>query len=409
MRDSLAPTEIADLLAHAAWIRALAGALVRDDARADDLAQETWIAALRHPPAASLPARPWLAQVLRNLLRMDLRGDRRRRTREEAAHKTAELDGAGADTPELLLTRAQQQRALAGLVIELVEPYRSTILLRFFEGLSAAEIAHREGVPPGTVRWRLKRGLDQLRAELDRSHAGSRQAWQLALAPLGAGAPDGGAATALSAPAAMPAAMPAATPAALKGVPIMKTLLSASAVVAGLAGGALLMSPSARPKPPAAACAPAVPHAAAVSRPVPAPAQKLDAMQRQLLLQRIVTAQRRPGGSATATPAPPLDAAYIRAQIQTLLPLLKECYENTHRSHGGARGKLVVDFTIVGEPDLGALVSESAINDAGSTLTDADLRECVRETMYAARFPAPTSGGEVHVSYPFAFSPTETP
>ena len=249
---------------------------------------------------------------------------------------------------KLALTR---ERALAGLVIELVEPYRSTILLRFFEGLSAAEIAHREGVPPGTVRWRLKRGLDQLRAELDRSHAGSRQAWQLALAPLGAGAPDGGAATALSAPAAMPAAMPAATPAALKGVPIMKTLLSASAVVAGLAGGALLMSPSARPKPPAAACAPAVPHAAAVSRPVPAPAQKLDAMQRQLLLQRIVTAQRRPGGSATATPAPPLDAAYIRAQIQTLLPLLKECYENTHRSHGGARGKLVVDFTIVGEPE----------------------------------------------------------
>lgn len=407
MRDSLAPTEIADLLAHSAWIRTLAGALVRDDARADDLAQETWVAALRHPPAASLPARPWLAQVLRNVLRMGLRGDRRRRTREESARETAELDGAGADTPELLLARAQQQRALADLVIELAEPYRSTILLRFFEGLSAVEIAHREGVPPGTVRWRLKRGLDQLRAELDRCHAGSRQAWQLALAPLGAVSQEGGAGTALSAPAAMPAA--------LKGVPIMKTLLSASVVIAGLAGGALLMSPSARPHHPAAACAPAEPPAPASAQ-SHAPAQKLDAQQRQHLLQRIIQmrqtrqTQRRPArGDTTATPAPPLDAAYIRAQIQTLLPLLKECYENTLRGHGGVRGKLVVDFTIVGEPDLGALVSESAINDAASTITDADLRECVRETMYAARFPAPTSGGEVHVSYPFAFSPTETP
>ncbi|HEY1587504.1 MAG TPA: hypothetical protein VGH63_17525, partial [Polyangia bacterium] len=37
-----------------------------------------------------------------------------------------------------------------------------------FEGASAAEIARRDGVPAGTVRWRLKVALDQLRARLGR-------------------------------------------------------------------------------------------------------------------------------------------------------------------------------------------------------------------------------------------------
>ena len=35
-----------DLLAHVGWVQALARSLVRDSAAADDLAQETWMAAL---------------------------------------------------------------------------------------------------------------------------------------------------------------------------------------------------------------------------------------------------------------------------------------------------------------------------------------------------------------------------
>ena len=54
--NTAAGTELPALLAHSAWVRRLAGCLVRDDALADDLTQETWLAALRHPPAAELPA-----------------------------------------------------------------------------------------------------------------------------------------------------------------------------------------------------------------------------------------------------------------------------------------------------------------------------------------------------------------
>jgi len=61
-------------------------------------------------------------------------------------------------------------------VSALEEPYRSTVLLRYGEELTPAEIARRYGLPAGTVRWRLKQGLDRLRVEMDRAQ-GSRRAW----------------------------------------------------------------------------------------------------------------------------------------------------------------------------------------------------------------------------------------
>ena len=46
--------------------------------------------------------------------------------------------------------------------------------------------------------------------------------------------------------------------------------------------------------------------------------------------------------------------------------------------------KLFVQFTIVGEPDVGGLVSESKIVEEGSTLKLTSVRECIRDVMYKA-------------------------
>src|ERR671928_500406 len=70
--------------AHGSWMRALARRLA-SDADADDLAQETWRAAIESPPDGTRPLRPWLAQVLRNTIRTAFRRARRRRTREREA------------------------------------------------------------------------------------------------------------------------------------------------------------------------------------------------------------------------------------------------------------------------------------------------------------------------------------
>jgi len=168
------------LLEHADWLRALARALVRDSHDADDLAQETYAAALANPPTAGRPVRPWLAGVMRNLARFRARGAGRRQRREQTAQK---LDQPAA-TPAELVERVQTQKLMADLVLRLDEPFRSTILLRYYEGYSAAQIARELDIPAGTVRWRLKRGLDQMRGELDRAHAGERKAWLAAVAPL---------------------------------------------------------------------------------------------------------------------------------------------------------------------------------------------------------------------------------
>ena len=175
-----------ELLSHASWVRGVAYALVRDAATADDLVQETWLAALRRPPEGDRPVRPWLAGVVRNLVRQRHRGETRREQREEVAARRQASEPL--PSPAELAARLDTQQRLTAHVKELPEPFRATVLLRYFEGLAAAEIARRNGVPAGTVRWRLKKALELLRERLDAEHDGDRRAWVLALVPLAASA-----------------------------------------------------------------------------------------------------------------------------------------------------------------------------------------------------------------------------
>ncbi|MEZ6016731.1 MAG: sigma-70 family RNA polymerase sigma factor [Planctomycetota bacterium] len=176
MDTSLSQEQIERLFAHTDWLRALARRLVRDASAAEDLVQETWLAALKAPPDDTLPVRPWLAGVARRLALMQFRGDSRRAAREARVARAEGLPSTAELIAELDL-----QRDLSKLVANLAEPVRTTVLLRYQEGLSSAEIARRQGVPAGTVRWRLKRGIDQLRVELD-ERFGGRTSWLGALA-----------------------------------------------------------------------------------------------------------------------------------------------------------------------------------------------------------------------------------
>ena len=56
-----------ELLAQSDWVRALARSLVRDEGAAEDLFQDTWVAALRSPPSERGALRGWLARVTRHL------------------------------------------------------------------------------------------------------------------------------------------------------------------------------------------------------------------------------------------------------------------------------------------------------------------------------------------------------
>src|SRR5688572_26651647 len=176
-----------ELLAHTDWLHGLARALA-GDANADDVVQETYEIALRTPPKQAGPLRPWLGGVARNVARMATRGRVRRERREQAVPVHDDVP-----SPEALYARAQIQQKVNRLVLELNEPLRSTLLLRFFEGLSAADIARAQGIPAATVRSRLKDALDRIRAQLDAEHENDRRAWAGVLLPLPAAMPHGGA------------------------------------------------------------------------------------------------------------------------------------------------------------------------------------------------------------------------
>lgn len=167
-----------ELLRHAQWIRGLARALVKDEATAEDVVQETWVAALRHAPAES-KLRPWLRSVVRNFARQHHRSSGRRSDHEAGAKEPGELPG-----PDELSERLEMEQRLTRELARLDEPFRSTLMHRYYDNLEPAEIARRLGEPGGTVRWRLKRGLEILRARLDDVHDGDRKTWCLALLPL---------------------------------------------------------------------------------------------------------------------------------------------------------------------------------------------------------------------------------
>ncbi|NUP95289.1 MAG: sigma-70 family RNA polymerase sigma factor [Planctomycetaceae bacterium] len=167
------------LLERSAWARRLATGLVNDAALADDLAQDAQLAALGHRFEDEPSLRNWMVTVLRRLAARSRRSDAHRRVREERSARPERVDG-----PDAIVARAQQHERLVRLVLELGEPYRSTVLLRYFDELSPARIADLQKLPLATVKTRLSRALQLLRERLDHDCSGKRAEWLSAFAPL---------------------------------------------------------------------------------------------------------------------------------------------------------------------------------------------------------------------------------
>src|SRR6185503_16110462 len=81
-----------------------------------------------------------------------------------------------APSTDALAARADAEQIVIRAVLALDEPYRSVVLLRFFEDLPPRRIAERLGVPVETVRTRLRRALAKLREDLD-GRVGGTEAW----------------------------------------------------------------------------------------------------------------------------------------------------------------------------------------------------------------------------------------
>lgn len=181
MSDSY-PDDISALVSeHGPFLRGLARALVRNPCDADDLAQETWAAALTGPFGRIERPRAWLSMVLRRKVVSRARMEGARAVRATDPMESEAVSSAL--SPMDTVAQIERDQLLLRAMEALREPYRTAIYLRYREGIGAEEIAKRTGAPVKTVRTRLHRGLAGLRDQLDRL-SGDRRTWLASLAPL---------------------------------------------------------------------------------------------------------------------------------------------------------------------------------------------------------------------------------
>lgn len=179
--SELQTTDRSHLIDQHAKLRALAYHLVRPQ-DAEDYVQDTFVTALSNAESKAASPRspgPWLRQVLRNKVRADARRGRRWNELESLVPA-----GGDADRPDDHSAEAELAGALRDVLNDLDEPYRSALTERFYGERTAAEIAERAGIAPGTIRWRVHEGLRRMRQELDRRF-GKRSHWYGAAVVLG--------------------------------------------------------------------------------------------------------------------------------------------------------------------------------------------------------------------------------
>ncbi len=146
------------VLAELDWLQRFASELLADQAAAEDVAQQTLLAALEARLEPGLPLRPWLRSVARNFAYQSLRrGAARAGIPYDPPTRSETLPA------DALVIARESKRAWVERVKRLSAPNRDAVLLRYYLGLSCERIARRLSCPVATVRSRLKRALAELR------------------------------------------------------------------------------------------------------------------------------------------------------------------------------------------------------------------------------------------------------
>ena len=136
-------------------------------AEAEDVLQEVymtvWGKAARFDEQKASPI-TWLAVIARNKAIDRLR---MRRPATDGLEAATDIADSGASAFELV-EQDQQIERLSGCLEELEERQQSSIRAAFLDGASYPQLAEREGVPLGTMKSWIRRGLARLKGCLER-------------------------------------------------------------------------------------------------------------------------------------------------------------------------------------------------------------------------------------------------
>jgi RNA polymerase sigma factor (sigma-70 family) len=192
--------------------------------------------------ASTLDKRPsltgWLHTSTVYAARKAIRSARRRHAREQEALMMQEQSQT--DGPEIEWERLQPD--LDALLLELKEPDREALLLRYFRQCSFAELGRKLGVTDNAARMRVERALDKLRdGVVRRGMTSSVSALAVLLARQSVGlAPDGLAASVVASSMAVVATATGPTTVVAAVMSHAKPIAAGMLIAAGIVAPALI-------------------------------------------------------------------------------------------------------------------------------------------------------------------------
>ena len=170
--------DIADLVEqHAPLLYGLARRLSGCSADAEDLVQQTFLAAQSHGDQLrdTKRVRAWLCTILRNEFLKLLR--------QRGRSRVVSIDVIG-DVSSVAPTESPfDSEALQQALDALPGEFRLPLVMYYFEDLNYREIASELDVPIGTVMSRLSRGKARLRERLESQFSTTRSAHTMSTSP----------------------------------------------------------------------------------------------------------------------------------------------------------------------------------------------------------------------------------
>ncbi|MCH9687550.1 MAG: sigma-70 family RNA polymerase sigma factor [Deltaproteobacteria bacterium] len=372
-----------------AWIHAIARRLA-GASDAEDVAQEAVIAAQQTDDKG----RDWLFGVVRNQWRMRARAATRRRSRERHAPAIGRIED-----PEARAVRTQVAEILRRSLESLSDRDRRIVTLRYCEDWNASEIGDALGLPPATVRTRLRRSLAKLRERLELQYEGHRP-WQASFlllpSPSTAAHPvtaSGGAST---------------TAVSVSAIVILSGLVALGVVAAASQRSdddALAQQPRHRAGSPelAVSSEPSSSSGTSGARALPSSSVIRWRRLREALLdarnERIERVERTLPDAQTSDDvddaADDLRLLFFPEHGSAMQPLLDalseqaaESLKECARLHPHDEGTLRVRARIIAEVDIGVVVESVTVQE--DSVGDVGLVECVEASTYAFHFPEPT-------------------
>ncbi len=162
-RSKTVAATIEDLVReHAKTVFRVGYSVLRNHADAEDVAQETFMKALRHGRIDDIDNhKAWLVKIAWRLAL-----DRAKRRAPEPIEELIENLRSPVELPDQAVSDRERGELMRRLMMSLPADLREVVVLSAVEEMTSADVASAMGIPEGTVRSKLMRARQRMKEKL---------------------------------------------------------------------------------------------------------------------------------------------------------------------------------------------------------------------------------------------------